>query len=71
MCKTHKDSRRAGSIDRLPGERWPDFSARQRAAQLAAMTPAARRRRTTQRVIKRSQETYEDRRDDIGESPDR
>lgn len=71
MCKTLKDGRAPGAIDRLPGEKWTDFDARQRAHREANTTPAARRRKVTQRVIKRSKETYEDRLDDTGLSPDR
>lgn len=66
MCKTHHDARRAGALNRMQGEKWVDFSARQRAAQLAAM-PAPKVRRRKAKVV----ENYESRLDDTGLSPDR
>lgn len=57
--------RAAGAINRFRGETWADFSARQRAAQLAAMPPKKIKSRK-----KVSSETYETRLDNLGESPD-
>jgi hypothetical protein len=67
MCKTLKDGRAPGAIDRLPGERWADFDARQRAHRIAnTPTPKPKRKRAPRREA----ETYESRLDNLGESPD-
>jgi hypothetical protein len=55
-----------GAVRRLPGEKFADFAARQRASQLAAKPKPKRRRIAAPHV-----ESYEDRLDDLGESPDR
>lgn len=56
-----------GAIRRLPGESFASFAARQKASQSAgkpAVTPKRRQRTRMHR------ETYEDRLDDLGPSPD-
>lgn len=70
------EHRRApGAIDRLPGEKWSEFSARQRAAQLAEMPAPKFKRCRQRRDYRRAQQRIADRidgfdRDDIGLSPD-
>jgi hypothetical protein len=61
----------SGAIKREQGETFASFAARQKAQQDAerAMLAAHRRPRRPRRKIHRS-ETYEDRLDDIGLSPD-
>lgn len=69
MCKTFKDMRAPGAISRMPGEKWADFDARQRAHR-AENTPAPKPKR--KRVARRVEpETYDSRLDDTGLSPDR
>lgn len=66
MCKTTKDSRAPGAIDRLPGEKWADFDKRQREHRLAN-TPKPKRKRVSRA---KARETFETKLDDIGLSPD-
>ena len=56
-----------GAIARLPGEKWADFNARQQAHR-AANTPKPKRRRIARKKV--SEETFETRMDNLGESPD-
>lgn len=63
--KTFATVRAAGAIARLPGESFAAFSARQRAAQLAAVPP--KKTRTRKKIFV---ETAETRLDNLGESPD-
>jgi hypothetical protein len=75
MAKTYPDYRAPGALRRFKDEKWADFNARQREAQLAAK-PLPRRKRVyadwdNQPPLRnRRQESYEDRLDDLGESPD-
>jgi hypothetical protein len=74
-----------GAVRRLPGEKFADFAARQRASQLAARKPKRRRigkspllaegfkpssSNPNRDIYKEYVESYEDRLDDLGESPD-
>lgn len=70
MCKTTKDYRAPGAIARLPGERWADFDARQKAHRAENAPPPKRKRVSRAKAKIRSAETYETRADDIGLSPD-
>jgi len=75
MAKTYHDYRAPGALRRLPGEKWADFAQRQREQQDAAK-PLPRRKRVyadwdNQPPLRnRRQKSYEDRLDDLGESPD-
>lgn len=57
------------AVVREQGETFASFSTRQRAAQQEVKKPAAKPKR--KRTTKKSQETFETRGDDLGESPDR
>jgi hypothetical protein len=60
-------------VRRLPSEKFADFAARQLASQLAARKPKFRAgSQDPNRPVRRRKhvETYEDRLDDLGESPD-
>lgn len=69
MCKTLKDGRAPGAISRMPGEKWADFDARQRAHRAANMPPPKRKRVSRAKAARRA-ETFESRLDDTGLSPD-
>lgn len=55
-----------GAIARMPGEKWADFNARQKAHRNAATKP----KRVRKPRAKKSAETFETKLDDTGLSPD-
>lgn len=74
MCKTAKDYRAPGAINRLPGEKWADFDKRQREHRTANAVPPPRKKRASRRAAK-TRKRIADRfdgldRDDIGLSAD-